>query len=385
MILCTQAVENSIGNIFTDYDLAYIGNHFSQSFLRWLNAFNNDIKTAYETKDDNFQGVTCNISALLYSFPNEELVMCISEITFDLTLLLQVKNDSYNERIQQDRPNAKIPIEIANNDVNNYTFINSKDGGVYNDHHIIIVKKKRCNRKRPCFNYYDTETKQIMFNRDFLSPFPFENNQAFAWATDGHKYQLPQMQLIENKTYKTMSKIRLTESQLHNVIRRCINEALDELDWKTYANANKKMRERGNMSYWREQGFDDIEAFKRAGNARRRAKNLGDAAKAAFNRDYGYSNGSLYDKDASNVQMGGDFDATEEFGPHAVGYQDKGYGNPYKYSGGRRYDGCYGTEMTPEEFFNGNQDAAAAYKKGNQDIKNWKSGKSKYTKGKGWE
>lgn len=39
--------------------------------------------------------------------------------------------------------------------------------------------------------------------------------------------------LIENKTYKTMKqKIRLTESQLHNVIRRCINEALEEMSPK---------------------------------------------------------------------------------------------------------------------------------------------------------
>lgn len=36
----------------------------------------------------------------------------------------------------------------------------------------------------------------------------------------------------QNKTYKEMSRIRLTESQLHNVIRRCVNEALRETENK---------------------------------------------------------------------------------------------------------------------------------------------------------
>ena len=40
----------------------------------------------------------------------------------------------------------------------------------------------------------------------------------------------------QNKTYKTMNRIRLTESQLHNVIRRCINEAYaDDYDMKANA------------------------------------------------------------------------------------------------------------------------------------------------------
>lgn len=46
----------------------------------------------------------------------------------------------------------------------------------------------------------------------------------------------------ENKTYKTMKqKIRLTESQLHNVIRRCINEALEEMSQKTSLKEYMKM------------------------------------------------------------------------------------------------------------------------------------------------
>lgn len=46
----------------------------------------------------------------------------------------------------------------------------------------------------------------------------------------------------QNKVHKTMKqKIRLTESQLHNVIRRCINEALGEIKPKTSLKNYMKM------------------------------------------------------------------------------------------------------------------------------------------------
>ena len=37
-----------------------------------------------------------------------------------------------------------------------------------------------------------------------------------------------------------MRRVRLTEGQLHNVIRESVNQILNELDWKTYASAARK-------------------------------------------------------------------------------------------------------------------------------------------------
>ena len=34
--------------------------------------------------------------------------------------------------------------------------------------------------------------------------------------------------------------VRLTESDLHRIINESVNKVLTELDWKTYANAEKK-------------------------------------------------------------------------------------------------------------------------------------------------
>ena len=39
---------------------------------------------------------------------------------------------------------------------------------------------------------------------------------------------------------KNMRRIKLTEHQLHNVIRESVSNILNELNWKTYNNAAKK-------------------------------------------------------------------------------------------------------------------------------------------------
>lgn len=44
--------------------------------------------------------------------------------------------------------------------------------------------------------------------------------------------------------------IRLTEGDLHRIIKESINNVLTELNWKTYASAAKKARELGRDSRW---------------------------------------------------------------------------------------------------------------------------------------
>ena len=39
--------------------------------------------------------------------------------------------------------------------------------------------------------------------------------------------------------------IRLTESDLHNIVKESVNRALNEMDWKTYMNASKKRKLQG--------------------------------------------------------------------------------------------------------------------------------------------
>ena len=177
--------------------------------------------------------------------------------------------------------------------------------------------------------------------------------------------------------------IRLTESDLHKIVKESVNKVLTELDWKTYANAERAARGR-DTSYWRERGYEPRhDAVSKAADSRFRAGRFANAAKDAFNRDYGYKNGHLWDDDYAEVKLGGDFDATEEFSPHAVGYRSKGYGNPKKYEFGRDNDTFRKT--TPEEFYQGNKDASDAYRNADNEIRNWRSGNYDYKEGDGWQ
>ena len=44
--------------------------------------------------------------------------------------------------------------------------------------------------------------------------------------------------------------IRLTESDLHKIVKESVNQVLTELDWRTYTNAVQKAREQGRYSRW---------------------------------------------------------------------------------------------------------------------------------------
>ena len=50
---------------------------------------------------------------------------------------------------------------------------------------------------------------------------------------------------IKTEQYMNKKLIRLTESDLHRIVRESVNNVLTELDWKTYASAADKRREQG--------------------------------------------------------------------------------------------------------------------------------------------
>ncbi len=125
-----------------------------------------------------------------------------------------------------------------------------------------------------------------------------------------------------------MSRIRLTESQLHNVIRKCINEALDELDWRTAQSAAEKAYANGD-----------------------------DKRGRMFSN---YANQRMNDRAANTAQY-------NKSGQEMLKKEQSTKNNTY-------YDN--------NNFYN-------AVAQDNEDMRNdWQhyvQGKSRYTKGKGWE
>ena len=134
--------------------------------------------------------------------------------------------------------------------------------------------------------------------------------------------------------------IRLTEGDLHRIVKESVNKVLTELDWKTYANAAKKAREQGRDSRW---DFDR-------------------ATERALDKQYG--------------------------GHHLVGTDNETYQDFHTYNDdpfSTNYDRAWRPLEGHEDFgsYADVHDSKKPY--GNEDISDFVHGKSKYINGKGWQ
>ena len=229
-------------------------------------------------------------------------------------------------------------------------------------------------------------------------------------------------------------KIRLTESQLHKVIKESVNKLLTELDWKTYANAERK---------WADTLFKRPNHPKRkssvAGHRHSlslhdiytddRLRDFQQARQDAFNRDYGYNyfgapetvkNTGFYTDDTKgSYEMDFPYQDTGMKGYYdrirtktrTPGYDSKGRKRPaHNLEDTFQLNNWDNTEDSPKtkhqtkvDHVDGryapgtlvDRDAVEpaydnipymkARNRGNADIEKYQSGKSKYIKGKGWE
>lgn len=211
--------------------------------------------------------------------------------------------------------------------------------------------------------------------------------------------------------------IRLTESDLHNLVKESVNKILTELDWKTYASAADKAEKR-----WHQAADDrnkDPKGMKKYGNQMR---SFNKASADAFNRDYGTSHYKYTTDGIDDANHAWDRVVTLGSNPHqkASSLSDNAWNRSYfdydpvnDESNGRwfehgdshkghshyskypvrpnDYNGF--NDMEGDDILNavGNQidgprgtkhlDAA---KKGNQELKDYFKGKYNYQKGKGW-
>ena len=187
------------------------------------------------------------------------------------------------------------------------------------------------------------------------------------------------------------SRIKLTESQLHNVIKESVKQVLSELDWKTYANAAKKREAQGN---WQS------------------ADNLRDQMVHSFNDKYGesdyeydYNNGSPIKKSATfqmdNGAMGpkgglkfdseitqtgrGGFKVPQyinrRYRSGLEGYDDEDYPQGQWYYQQGMTDADKKAKQQPS-WSNKVRDKAM---QGVYDVDKYYNGQSKYVKGKGWQ
>ena len=156
--------------------------------------------------------------------------------------------------------------------------------------------------------------------------------------------------------------IKLTENDLHRIIKESVNNVLTELDWRTYANAAKKAESNGDS--------DRARKFRQA------------ASKSSNKRGYNdkymqtYSNANIDFNDGKAVPYGSNLDDWDEY-DSISGFKEDGYDyETTKYPGQRFY---------ADPSYINNKDVARHYVDLENQARDYNNGKSEYIKGKGWK
>lgn len=172
-------------------------------------------------------------------------------------------------------------------------------------------------------------------------------------------------------------RIRLTESDLHNLIKESVNSILNEMDWRSYQSAAAEARKR--RDYAREAKFRHA-----ATNAFNRQNGYGISnipsgngiGKMTFNKNGGvYGGGNLYSYD------GDDFQTTSGVVNNDGDEIEKVYTNQKvsNFNGKRNSEHEIQSNAT-----NFNPILKAKQMAGDKQVRDFYSGKTTYQKGKGW-
>lgn len=188
----------------------------------------------------------------------------------------------------------------------------------------------------------------------------------------------------ESKTNKNMKKntVKLNESQLKKIIAESVKNVLSELDWKTYANARDKARERGEH---------------------KRAMKFGNAADNAFNDEFAYAD-KYGDKYGEGNVHGDTFMNTVNANSKPNGFKSPSHSirhlsgdlsneKPYNYDDTKafglmdKYDeeGRYKRVKNPslKKFFN-DSEQEKAFRRASKEMDDYVSGNYTYDNENGW-
>ena len=153
--------------------------------------------------------------------------------------------------------------------------------------------------------------------------------------------------------------IRLSESDLHNIVKESVNKVLTELDWRTYASAAKK----------RDAQIQQLgpDATDKGGNRLTHLRNnLDYAASDALTSKYGQrhnngyptNNADVYTKNGYQTVTTNNFDGKGKWSRGEFNYDNKGGVDKQGYIIDSPMD---------------------------NEVEDYMNGKSKYIKGKGWQ
>lgn len=179
--------------------------------------------------------------------------------------------------------------------------------------------------------------------------------------------------------------IRLSESDLHRVIKESVRQCLTELDWKTYASAADKARERYENS-----------PLPKSRKEWDRAREFDAAASRELSDKHGRNLSTWGDMNGNRTVMDADApwtDGSNAYGPSPLGYYytssperdwRKGYSDLK--DGDLEVMGDIPVDITPNKWKS--QEDCDKRNRDNvigREIDDYVHGRNKYTKGKGWQ
>ncbi len=174
----------------------------------------------------------------------------------------------------------------------------------------------------------------------------------------------------KNKQYNTMNnirkKVKLSESQLCDVIKESVKQVLSELDWKTYANATKKAIAKRDKRVNLFQDAEDKEFNKKYGFDDHDERNDADYYWTS-DHSYRMKNGEPTYRQKRYAAGKGSTDDTVKF---------NGFGYKHNY-----YDPKYPMGVETQPYYFHYYDKA---KKGDEDFSNYAKGNYDYDNEHGW-
>ena len=173
-------------------------------------------------------------------------------------------------------------------------------------------------------------------------------------------------------------KVRLTESDLHRIIKESVKNVLNELDWRTYQSAAQKAGTNGD--------FNREAKFRRAASNSFNRQNGyginnipygdGDDSKMTVNKNGGvYGGGNLYSYDGDEFQTTSGVANNDGDGIGKV-YTNQKVSNFNGKRNGEREIQSNATNLNPM--------LKAKQMTGDKQVRDFYSGKTTYQKGKGW-
>lgn len=240
-------------------------------------------------------------------------------------------------------------------------------------------KKKKFDSYEECLNFSQQHNIKIVMKSTVKSP--FSNglpDTRFLFPKRNTPYDPSERadvsRIRENKHNTNMNKnlIRLTENDLHNIVKESVNKVLTELDWKTKMNYVMGRQKQGDEAY--RQGDEN--------GARKYWDKAGDGiydVRDEFEKKY---NGRPFrNMKDDKFRMG---DINKNTGDIYTSFNHGKYFNNYTSKNGNAPDVYgYDNDYYLDNFEDKND--VDTFRRMNKDVNNYRNGNSKYVKGKGWQ